>query len=119
MSSKLINHYFKTPNRIISLFRVKDFTDSTLKTLLYLLTLQNCREIHPSIKEIADKCNYSTTTINASLKWLKKEGFISVKSGKKTQKVNNYIINFDAIDFKCTQETEKSNVIKLRMVKYQ
>jgi len=81
------------------------------KVMLYLLTWQNAIEIYMSHQKIAFDCKLSISTVKRALKYLQKERFISIVSGRNEYKTNIYIINYDQIDSECilvpTKKEEK------------
>jgi len=106
------SNFFKVPNEIFFLTGMKKYgyTNSAFKVLLYLLSYQNLKIIHPSIRTISNKTNCSPRQVIRALKWLKEQRFIDYASGKSKHSSNTYIINFDGIDQACTKSVEQNKI---------
>ena len=111
MSQHLTRNFFKTPNSIFTMCDQPGYTHTCLKVFLYLSQFQEAKEIFPSIAGIAKNCRSGENMVKKAVKWLRLNGFIDVKSGKKHRESNSYLINFDVFDASCK---ESSNVIELK-----
>ena len=103
-------NYTKVPNEII----LGKLPISALRVILYLLTYQNNKKIYPKAITIAECCGISLASVHRAFRYLKNVKFITVISGKKERKPNNYIINFQQIDGLCifTEEEKELRDIK-------
>lgn len=111
--SKLKSHYTMVPDRIIQL----KLTHSALKVMLYLLTWQHKEEIYVGHERISSECHIDVSSVKRALKYLEKEGFIKIASGKKDRRTNNYTIDFAAIDEKCVLSYEENELREIEFKK--
>lgn len=105
--SKLVSNYAKMPNNLVLI----DMPLTSFKVMLYFVIWQNADVIYVSQDRIALECHLSKRTVERAIKYLKKEKFISVISGKKDRRTNIYKINFEQIDSKCIF-TAKENELR-------
>jgi DNA-binding transcriptional regulator YhcF (GntR family) len=72
---------------------------------------QNAIEIYMSHSKMAFDCNLSKSAVKRALKFLEKERFITIVSGRNEYKTNIYIINFEQIDNACIKATERDRMV--------
>ncbi len=111
--SELKSNFFKTPTSIAFL---NDIPFAALRVLLYLLTWQNSKKgCYAKQETIADKLDLSLATVKRAIKWLVKEKYVTVYSGKGDHTSNIYKINFKVFDGNCVNAFEEN---KLREIEF-
>lgn len=109
--SRVKSNFFKVPTKVAFLNKIPA---ASLRVLLYLLTWQNSKKgCYTKQETISQKLDISLSTIKRAIKWLEKEGYVTVYSGKGERTSNIYEVNFKVIDENCVNTFEENRLRKI------
>lgn len=107
--SELKSNFTMVPDRVIQ----ENMPMGALRVMLHFLRWQNAKEHFESYDSISFHCGISISTVKRSLKYLIKNKYITIESGKEARKTNIYKINFKEIDPACVNSNTTNELLEL------